>query len=211
MKKVLCIVMAMLLLCSCSAGVNTSFTSGETPVPTPTPAPTDNSVKENVKMENTNIKITMDNGGEIYLELYPEYAPETVANFVSLVKDGFYNGLTFHRIIRGFMIQGGDPEGTGFGGSDKTIKGEFASNGFTQNTLSHERGVISMARSQMPNSASSQFFIVHEDSTFLDGDYAAFGVVTEGMDTVDEIANVATDYNDRPITPVVIEKMEIID
>ncbi|MBR2847181.1 MAG: peptidylprolyl isomerase [Clostridia bacterium] len=162
-------------------------------------------------MENTNIKITMDNGGEIYLELYPEYAPETVANFVSLVKDGFYNGLTFHRIIRGFMIQGGDPEGTGFGGSDKTIKGEFASNGFTQNTLSHERGVISMARSQMPNSASSQFFIVHEDSTFLDGDYAAFGVVTEGMDTVDEIANVATDYNDRPITPVVIEKMEIID
>ena len=162
-------------------------------------------------MENTNIKITMDNGGEIYLELYPEYAPETVANFVSLVKDGFYNGLTFHRIIRGFMIQGGDPEGTGFGGSDKTIKGEFASNGFTQNTLSHERGVISMARSQMPNSASSQFFIVHEDSTFLDGDYAAFGVVTEGMDTVDEIANVATGYNDKPITPVVIEKMEIID
>ena len=162
-------------------------------------------------MENTNIKITMDNGGEIYLELYPEYAPETVSNFVSLVKDGFYDGLTFHRIIRGFMIQGGDPEGTGFGGSDKTIKGEFASNGFTQNTLSHERGVISMARSQMPNSASSQFFIVHEDSTFLDGDYAAFGVVTEGMDTVDEIASVATDYNDRPITPVVIEKMEIID
>lgn len=211
MKKVLCIVMAMLLLCSCSAGVNTSFTSGETPVPTPTPAPTDNAVKENVKMENTNIKITMDNGGEIYLELYPEYAPETVANFVSLVKDGFYNGLTFHRIIRGFMIQGGDPEGTGFGGSDKTIKGEFASNGFAQNTLSHERGVISMARSQMPNSASSQFFIVHEDSTFLDGDYAAFGVVTEGMDTVDEIANVATGYNDKPITPVVIEKMEIID
>ncbi|MBR2471824.1 MAG: peptidylprolyl isomerase [Clostridia bacterium] len=162
-------------------------------------------------MENTNIKITMDNGGEIYLELYPEYAPETVANFVSLVKDGFYDGLTFHRIIKGFMIQGGDPEGTGFGGSDKTIKGEFASNGFTQNTLSHERGVISMARSQMPNSASSQFFIVHEDATFLDGDYAAFGVVTDGMDTVDEIANVATGPNDRPITPVVIEKIEIID
>lgn len=211
MKKVLCIVMAMLLLCSCSAGVNTSFTSGQTPAPTPTPAPTDNTVKENITMENTNVKITMDNGGEIYLELYPEYAPETVSNFVSLVKDGFYDGLTFHRIIKGFMIQGGDPEGTGFGGSDKTIKGEFASNGFTQNTLSHERGVISMARSQMPNSASSQFFIVHEDSAFLDGNYAAFGVVTEGMDTVDEIANVATDYNDRPITPVVIEKMEIID
>ncbi|MBQ9097377.1 MAG: peptidylprolyl isomerase [Clostridia bacterium] len=162
-------------------------------------------------MENTNVKITMDNGGEIYLELYPEYAPETVANFVSLVKDGFYDGLTFHRIIKGFMIQGGDPEGTGFGGSDKTIKGEFASNGFAQNTLSHERGVISMARSQMPNSASSQFFIVHEAAPHLDGDYAAFGVVTEGMDTVDEIANAATDYNDRPITPVVIEKMEIID
>ena len=209
MKKVLCIVMAMLLLCSCSAGVHTTGTTGQTP--TPTPAQTDNTVKENVTMENTNIKITMDNGGEIYLELYPEYAPETVANFVSLVKDGFYDGLTFHRIIKGFMVQGGDPEGTGFGGSDKTIKGEFASNGFTQNTLSHERGVISMARSQMPNSASSQFFIVHEDSTFLDGNYAAFGVVTEGMDTVDEIASVATDYNDRPITPVVIEKMEIID
>ncbi len=211
MKKVLCIVMAMLLLCSCSTGVNTTYTTLENGNPTPTPVPTDNAVKENVKMENTNVKITMDNGGEIYLELYPEYAPETVQNFVSLVKDGFYDGLTFHRIIRGFMIQGGDPEGTGFGGSDKTIKGEFASNGFTQNTLSHERGVISMARSQMPNSASSQFFIVHEDSTFLDGDYAAFGVVTEGMDTVDEIANVATDYNDRPITPVTIEKMEIID
>jgi len=211
MKKVLCIVMAMLLLCSCSSGVNMTYTTSENGNPTPTPTPTDNTVKENIKMENTNIKITMDNGGEIYLELYPEYAPETVSNFVSLVKDGFYDGLTFHRIIRGFMIQGGDPEGTGFGGSDKTIKGEFASNGFTQNTLSHERGVISMARSQMPDSASSQFFIVHEDSTFLDGDYAAFGVVTEGMDTVDEIASVATDYNDRPITPVTIEKMEIID
>ena len=211
MKKIMCIVMAMLLLCSCSSGVHTTNTTGQTPVPTSTPTPTDNTVKENVKMENTNIKITMDNGGEIYLELYPEYAPETVANFVSLVKDGFYDGLTFHRIIKGFMIQGGDPEGTGFGGSDKTIKGEFASNGFTQNTLSHERGVISMARSQMPNSASSQFFIVHEDATFLDGDYAAFGVVTDGMDTVDEIANVATGPNDRPITPVVIEKIEIID
>lgn len=211
MKKVLCIAIAMLLLCSCSAGVNTSFTSSQTPVPTPTPELTENTVKENVTMENTNVKITMDNGGEIYLELYPEYAPETVANFVSLVKDGFYDGLTFHRIIKGFMIQGGDPEGTGFGGSDKTIKGEFASNGFAQNTLSHERGVISMARSQMPNSASSQFFIVHEAAPHLDGDYAAFGVVTEGMDTVDEIANAATDYNDRPITPVVIEKMEIID
>ena len=211
MKKVLCIVMAMLLLCSCSAGVNTTYTTSENANQTPAPTPTDNTVKENVTMENTNVKITMDNGGEIYLELYPEYAPETVANFVSLVKDGFYDGLTFHRIIRGFMIQGGDPEGTGFGGSDKTIKGEFASNGFTQNTLSHERGVISMARSQMPNSASSQFFIVHEAAPHLDGDYAAFGVVTEGMDTVDEIANVATDYNDRPITPVVIEKMEIID
>ena len=208
MKKILCVAMAMLMLCSCSAGVNTtSNTTGQTPAPTPT----ENTVKENIDMENKNVKITMDNGGEIYLELYPEYAPETVANFVSLVEEGFYDGLTFHRIINGFMIQGGDPEGTGMGGSDKTIKGEFASNGFTQNTLSHERGVISMARSQMPNSASSQFFIVHETSTYLDGNYAAFGVVTDGMDTVDEIANVATDYNDRPITPVVIKKMEIVD
>ncbi len=210
MKKIFLLCLAMMMLCSCTAGTFTSSTSIPSTV-TPTPTPTENTAKENVDMENVNVKITMDNGGEIYLELYPEYAPETVANFVSLVKEGFYDGLTFHRIIKGFMIQGGDPEGTGFGGSEKTIKGEFASNGFTQNTLSHERGVISMARSQMPNSASSQFFIVHEDSAFLDGNYAAFGAVTEGMDTVDEIANVPTDSNDRPVTSVTIEKMEIID
>ena len=127
--------------------------------------------------ENVNVKITMAGGGEIELELYPDIAPETVANFKSLVEEGFYDGLTFHRIIKGFMIQGGDPLGNGMGGSDKNIKGEFKMNGF-DNPLKHTRGVISMARSQMPNSASSQFFIMHEDAPHLDGSYAAFGKVT---------------------------------
>ena len=156
------------------------------------------------------IRIEMDNGGVIEVELYPEKAPATAANFEKLVKEGFYDGLTFHRIIRGFMIQGGDPEGTGMGGAKETIKGEFASNGFPQNDLKHERGVISMARSMNPDSASSQFFIMHEDAPQLDGSYAAFGKVVSGMDTVDEIANVRTTFGDRPVTPVVIRKMTVI-
>ena len=130
--------------------------------------------------------IEMENGRKMKLELYPEYAPITVENFISLAKDGFYDGLTFHRIIDGFMIQGGDPDGNGTGGSKTTIKGEFAGNG-VENNISHVRGVISMARSGDPDSASSQFFIVHQDSTFLDGQYAAFGHVTEGMEIVDAI------------------------
>ncbi|MCQ2426188.1 MAG: peptidylprolyl isomerase [Lachnospiraceae bacterium] len=144
------------------------------------------------------IRIEMENGGIIRLELYPEYAPKTVANFEKLVRAGFYDGLIFHRVIAGFMIQGGDPKGNGTGGSKETIPGEFAQNGWKKNTLSHVRGVISMARTSMPNSASSQFFIMHEDGTFLDGQYAAFGKVVEGIEVVDEIAAVPTDMRDRP-------------
>lgn len=160
--------------------------------------------------ENVNVKITMTGGGEIELELYPDIAPETVANFKSLVEDGFYDGLTFHRIIKGFMIQGGDPLGNGMGGSDKNIKGEFKMNGF-DNPLKHTRGVISMARSQMPNSASSQFFIMHEDAPHLDGSYAAFGKVTKGIEIVDEIADtpVGWDGQTPKVTPV-IESIKLI-
>ena len=158
----------------------------------------------------TKVKITMESGDAITLELYPEIAPITVENFVSLVKEGFYNGLIFHRVIAGFMIQGGDPLGSGFGGSDKTIKGEFKLNG-VENNLSHQRGVISMARSQMPNSASSQFFICHADATFLDGQYAAFGRVIEGIETVDEIAKVKTNMMDKPLRDQKMEKVEIIE
>ena len=156
------------------------------------------------------IRIEMDNGGVIDLELYPEKAPQTVANFERLVSEGFYDGLTFHRIIPGFMIQGGDPEGTGMGGSKERIRGEFANNGFPQNDLKHERGVISMARSMDPDSASSQFFIMHEDAPHLDGNYAAFGKVVGGMDTVDEIANVRTTFGDRPVSPVVMKKVTVL-
>ena len=136
--------------------------------------------------ENTKVIFEMKDGGTFTVELYPEYAPETVENFINLVSEGFYDGLTFHRIIPGFMTQGGDPEGTGMGGSDTNITGEFAANGVA-NPLSHTRGAISMARTNVMDSASSQFFIVHQDSTFLDGQYAAFGYVTEGMDVVDEV------------------------
>ncbi len=154
------------------------------------------------------VVIEMENGKKIKLELYPETAPETVANFEKLVKSGFYDGLIFHRVIKGFMIQGGCPEGTGMGGPGWTIKGEFSSNG-VKNDLKHTRGVISMARSMMPNSAGSQFFIMHEDAPYLDGKYAAFGEVVEGMDTVDEIANVKTDGNDRPLDEQKIKKVTI--
>lgn len=143
------------------------------------------------------VKIEMESGDGIVVRLYPDVAPITVANFKELVSAGFYDGIIFHRVISGFMIQGGDPTGTGMGGSKKTIKGEFRSNG-VDNPLSHSRGVISMARTQIPNSASSQFFICHADAKFLDGQYAAFGEVVEGIETVDAIAAVSTDYNDKP-------------
>ena len=140
----------------------------------------------------------------------PEAAPKTVENFVSLVRKGFYDGLTFHRVIPGFMIQGGCPDGTGMGGPGWHIKGEFARNG-VPNPIKHTRGVISMARAMDPNSAGSQFFIMHEDAPHLDGGYAAFGHVVAGMDVVDRIAEVATDYNDRPLTPVVMESVRVVE
>lgn len=152
------------------------------------------------------ITITMENGKQIKLELYPEAAPITVQNFIDLVQKGFYNGLTFHRVISGFMIQGGCPNGTGTGGPGYQIKGEFASNG-VDNPIKHTRGVISMARAMDPNSAGSQFFIMHQDAPHLDGSYAAFGKVTEGMDVVDEIASVRTDWNDKPLQPQVIKEI----
>lgn len=153
--------------------------------------------------------IEMENGKKIELELYPEAAPETVKNFEKLVKKGFYDGLTFHRVIKGFMIQGGDPLGNGMGGAEENIKGEFLANGHN-NPIKHERGVISMARAFNPNSASSQFFIMHEDAPHLDGQYAAFGKVVAGMDAVDEIAEIPTDYNDRPKIAVRMKKVYIV-
>ncbi len=175
----------------------------------------DSQTKETDSMKHTKIKVKMKKLGEFTIELYPEYAPETVENFISLVKEGFYDGLTFHRVVAGFMAQGGDPEGTGFGGSKKTIKGEFSSNGFKQNTLSHTRGVVSMARSAANDSASSQFFICYsDDDTFLDGSYAAFGKVIEGMDVVDSFCDVELKTNSIgekaiPVTPIVIESMTV--
>lgn len=148
----------------------------------------------------------MENGKEIKLELYPEKAPLTVANFEKLVADKFYDGLTFHRIISGFMIQGGCPKGDGTGGPKDRIKGEFSANG-VPNDIKHTRGVLSMARSMDPNSAGSQFFIMHKDAPHLDGQYAAFGKVIEGMETVDEIAETETDYSDRPLKPVIIKRI----
>ena len=156
------------------------------------------------------VQIEMENGGIIKLELYPDIAPITVENFLKLAKAGTYDGTIFHRVIKDFMIQGGDPTGTGYGDNTlEKIKGEFLSNG-VKNNISHVRGVISMARAQNKNSASSQFFIVHKDSTYLDGDYAAFGRVVEGMDVVDEIAGVATDYNDRPLEKQVIKTITVL-
>ena len=165
-------------------------------------------------MENKIVKVTMENGTEYRIELYPEFAPKTVENFLKLVESGFYNGLTFHRIIPGFMAQGGDPEGTGMGGSKEQIYGEFASNGWTANSLTHERGVISMARSQNKNSASSQFFICFDDCSFLDGDYAAFGKVIEGMENVDALCLVPRTFSmsgemASPVEPVVIKTMAV--
>ena len=156
---------------------------------------------------NPIVTFEMADGDKFYAELYPDVAPNTVNNFISLVKKGFYNGLTFHRVISGFMIQGGDPKGNGTGGPGYTIRGEFAKNGFKTNNLKHTRGVLSMARSMMPNSAGSQFFIMHEASPHLDGQYAAFGKVTEGMEVVDRIAGTKTDRADRPLEPQVMAKV----
>ena len=159
-------------------------------------------------MKNPVVTITMENGGVMKVELYPDKAPNTVNNFLSLAGKGFYDGLIFHRVISGFMIQGGDPEGTGMGGPGYSIKGEFRKNRF-QNDLSHKRGVISMARAMNPNSAGSQFFIMHDDAPHLDGGYAAFGKVIEGIEAVDRIAAVRTDYSDRPRTPQVMKRVTV--
>ena len=161
-------------------------------------------------MENKNpiVTIEMENGKKIRVELYPHIAPNTVNNFVSLVKKGFYDGLIFHRVIAGFMIQGGCPDGNGMGGPGYSIKGEFARNGFV-NQLKHTEGVLSMARAMNPNSAGSQFFIMHQNSPHLDGEYAAFGKVIEGLDVVDKIAQVGTDWSDRPMVPQIIDTMTV--
>ena len=159
-------------------------------------------------MSNPIVKITVKNFGTMTAELYPDMAPATVENFVKLVKEGFYEGLIFHRVIPGFMIQGGDPQGTGMGGADEKIVGEFRANGHN-NPLKHTRGVISMARAYNPNSASSQFFIMHADAPHLDGQYAAFGKVVSGMEVVDEIASIPTDYSDRPKVDMRMKKVYI--
>ena len=158
--------------------------------------------------QNPVVTFTMKNGDVIKAELYPEIAPISVNNFISLIQENFYDGLIFHRVIKNFMIQGGDPEGTGMGGPGYSIRGEFTQNGYP-NDLKHTAGVLSMARSMHPNSAGSQFFIMHKDSPHLDGAYAAFGKVTEGMDVVNKIAETATDFSDRPIEPQVIDTVTV--
>ena len=160
-------------------------------------------------MQNPIVTIEMESGKKIKAELYPDKAPNTVNNFISLVSGGFYDGLIFHRVISGFMIQGGDPAGVGTGGPGYQIKGEFAMNGFKQNDVKHERGVLSMARAMHPDSAGSQFFIMHKNSSHLDGQYAAFGKVIEGIDVVDEIASVKTDWNDKPKVPQIMKKVTV--
>ena len=159
-------------------------------------------------MTNPVVTITMTNGDVMKAELYPEIAPNTVNNFISLVQKGFYDGLIFHRVISGFMIQGGDPQGTGMGGPGYSIKGEFAMNG-VRNDLKHTRGVLSMARSMMPNSAGSQFFIMHANAPHLDGQYVAFGKVVEGLDVVDKIASVRTGWQDKPVEEQKIQSMTV--
>lgn len=168
-------------------------------------------MKYNEYLNETNPRVKIDMGelGEITLELFPSVAPITVKNFLDLTNESFYDGLIFHRVIKGFMIQGGDPQGTGMGGSKNNIKGEFKQNG-VDNPLEHSRGVISMARAYNPNSASSQFFIMHKDASYLDGAYAAFGAVVEGIEVVDKIANVRTNQADKPLEAVTIKSIKVI-
>ena len=201
MKRTLLLLLAALLLCSlaCAKGTKSAASSGQT---------TETKEETNVDKTHPVATITMKDGGVIQLELYPEVAPESVKNFISLANSGFYDGLLFHRVIMGFMIQGGDPKGNGTGGPGYSIKGEFKANG-VQNDISHVRGVLSMARSQSYNSAGSQFFIMHEDGTYLDGQYAAFGRVTSGMDVVDKIAKTTTDSRDKPYKDQVMETVRV--
>ena len=160
-------------------------------------------------MQNPVVTFKIKDGGIIKAELYPEKAPNTVNNFISLIKSGFYNGLIFHRVISGFMIQGGDPMGKGIGGPGYSIKGEFTGNKFKGNDIKHVRGVLSMARAMNPDSAGSQFFIMHENSPHLDGQYAAFGKVIEGIEVVDKIASVQTDWQDKPLKPQIMESVTV--
>ena len=232
MKKIISLIMALLMLTLCFAftACDTSDTtqaskpdSSTKPTEKPTEVPhvapkledIDFSTIETLEGVNESatetdyVKITVRNYGDMIIRLYPDVAPATVANFKKLVSEKFYDGLIFHRVIRNFMIQGGDPTGTGMGGANATIKGEFTSNGFTNNLL-HKKGVVSMARSSAPNSASSQFFICHKTKTHLDGNYASFGYVIYGLDVVDAIASVSTDNNDRPREEVVIESIRFV-
>ena len=188
MKKLIVLLLAALLLCSLACAKGKTDAAGNT---------TETKEETNVDKTHPLATITMKNGGVIQLELYPEIAPESVKNFISLANSGFYDGLIFHRVIPGFMIQGGDPKGNGTGGPGYSIKGEFAANGF-ENDLLHERGVLSMARAKAYDSAGSQFFIMHEDYPSLDGQYAAFGRVISGMEVVDAIAMTTTDSKDKP-------------
>ncbi len=222
--KIVALIMAIIFtLCSCA---NYTFTtSSDSETTSSAENKNNNGLFENdysesddinaSSAEHPQVKFTMENGGSFVMELYPEYAPQTVDNFIDLVSEGFYDGLTFHRVVDDFMAQGGCPEGTGNGGSSKKIKGEFAINGFEQNVLSHTRGVVSMARSSSYNSASSQFFICYSDATFLDGQYAAFGMVIQGMEVVDSFLEVERTMGSdraisRPVEPIVIEKAEVL-
>ena len=209
MKKIFTILACLMLITGCAPKNAVEPTENVQP----TEAVTAESVTENSTEgieETVQAVITMESGDTIKLELYPDVAPITVENFKTLAKDGLYDGLTFHRIISGFMIQGGCPKGNGTGGPGHNIKGEFLANGVVNN-LKHTRGVISMARSQAYDSAGSQFFIMHEDSPWLDGQYAAFGKVVEGIEVVDKIASVQTDMYDAPLEKVVIETIAIVE
>ena len=227
MKRIFCMILGALMLLSlaCSTSyANTVNNTGDLTSKDGEPAkepdakngqtettntePTGTNTEEGTDMKNPIATITMKDGGVMKLELYPDVAPNTVKNFISLANSGFYDGVTFHRIIAGFMIQGGDPDGNGTGGPGYSIKGEFTSNGFV-NDLKHTRGVISMARTMIPDSAGSQFFIMHADAPHLDGSYAAFGKLIEGFTVLDSIAAVQTDRNDAPLNPVVIESIRV--
>ena len=226
MKRILPILLALMLLIGCTTAAANTMTGKEGELTAsgteqqsnesereeqtePASAGSEsNQSQEGTDMKNPIATITMKDGGVMKLELYPDVAPNTVKNFISLANSGFYDGLIFHRVIAGFMIQGGDPNGNGMGGPGYSIKGEFTGNGFT-NDLKHSRGVISMARAMDPDSAGSQFFIMHVDYPYLDGQYAAFGMMTEGFTVLDSIATTETDRNDRPLNPVVIDTIRV--
>ncbi len=215
MKRRMSLILALCMLCLCLAGCGANTTDGNAPqkVGEATPS-TDFSLKDiQLSVDSLvpqKVKVTMADGGVFVIETAPDMAPRTVQNFLYLVEQGFYNGLTFHRVLDNFVAQGGDPEGTGMGGSDETIPGEFAKNGFEKNTLSHTRGVVSMARSSQPNSATSQFFICYDDIAHLDGEYAGFGKVIEGMEVVDGFLKTDRDANGKPATPIVMKTVEIV-